>query len=67
MESDTQIVSGFDRVEDNRYRWMGGKGVLLLKPPAGEAPIDIDAFLPDAVVATRLTVTLDGKVPATTG
>ncbi|MBS1829927.1 MAG: glycosyltransferase family 39 protein [Acidobacteria bacterium] len=60
-ESDAQIVSGLDRIEDNRYRWMSGKSVILLKPPATEAPIDIDIFLPDAAVATRLTVTLNGK------
>jgi hypothetical protein len=60
-ESAAQIVSGLDPIEDNRYRWMSGKAVLLLKPPAGETPIDIDVFLPDAATATRLTVTLDGK------
>ncbi|MBL8218574.1 MAG: glycosyltransferase family 39 protein [Bryobacterales bacterium] len=61
QESDAQIVSGLDRIEDNRYRWMSGKSVILLKPPAVESPIDIELFLPDAATATRLSVTLDGK------
>lgn len=60
-ESDAQIVSGLDRIEDNRYRWMSGKSVILLKPPAVESPIDIELFLPDAATATRLSVTLDGR------
>ncbi len=60
-EAGQQIVSGIDRVEDGRYRWMEKKGVLLLKRPPTAMPVRVEFFLPDQSPAREVTLTLDGK------
>jgi hypothetical protein len=59
-EAATQIVSGLHSLEDNRYRWMAKRAVLLLKRPPQATPIVVDVFVPPQSPARELTVTLDG-------
>ncbi|HUQ91795.1 MAG TPA: glycosyltransferase family 39 protein [Bryobacteraceae bacterium] len=59
-EADQQIVSGIDRLEENRYRWMLRRGVLLVKKPPSDAPLEIELHLPEAAPARRITLTVDG-------
>lgn len=60
-EADQHIVSGIDRVEDHRYRWMGKRAVILLKRPAAPTPVKVEFYLPDQAPAREVTLTLDGK------
>jgi hypothetical protein len=52
----TQIVSGIYGVENGQWRWMGGKGIILLKPPAEAAPIAVKFYIPDQAPARTVTV-----------
>lgn len=63
-EADQHIVSGIDRIEDGRYRWMGKRGILLLKAPEAEAPVEIDLYLPDTAPGRQVSVMLDGRLIA---
>lgn len=58
--TDWQIVSGLDRVEDGKSRWMGSRAVILLKRPAAPAPVAVELFLPDMAPARVVTITVDG-------
>ncbi len=58
--ADSQIVSGIDKLEENRYRWMSGRAVLLLKRPASASKLTADFFVPDQAPARRITFTIDG-------
>ncbi|MBL8213580.1 MAG: glycosyltransferase family 39 protein [Bryobacterales bacterium] len=59
-DADSQIVSGVDKLEENRYRWMSGRAVLLLKRPASASKLTADLFVPDQAPARRITFTIDG-------
>jgi hypothetical protein len=54
--SGDQIVSGVYEIENGQYRWMSGKAVILLKPPAQPAPLEIRFFIPDQAPARKVTV-----------
>lgn len=56
----SQIVSGVYDLENDRYRWMGKRAVLLVKPSAGEVCVELHK--PDASPATRVRVTADSTV-----
>lgn len=58
-EAGQQIVSGIYGLED-QWRWMGERGVLLLKRPAQPAPLRVVVYLPEAARAKRLTASVDG-------
>lgn len=60
-EAETQIISGLDRVEDGRYRWMSGKAVLLLKAPDADTPLQAEVFVPDTALAQSITLSVDGR------
>ncbi len=60
-QSDSQIVSGIDQIEDNRFRWMGRRGVVLLKRPEKPLPLELELFIPEAAPARRVSVTVDGE------
>lgn len=64
QEADQHIVSGIDRIEDGRYRWMGKRGILLLKAPEAEAPVEVDFYLPDTAPGRQVSVMLDGRLIA---
>lgn len=61
-QAQEQIVSGIDKLEDQRYRWMGRRGVLLLKSPGIETPLLVDLYIPDTAPGREITVTLDGAL-----
>ncbi|MBI3208210.1 MAG: hypothetical protein HYZ37_04815, partial [Candidatus Solibacter usitatus] len=60
-EAASQIVSGVENLEENRYRWMGKRAVLLLKRPPAATPIEIEFFLHEKATAKNMIVSLDGK------
>jgi 4-amino-4-deoxy-L-arabinose transferase-like glycosyltransferase len=55
-----QIVSGIYDLEENRWRWMGEKGVLLLKTPPRPKPLEVTFFIPPAAPGRQVTLLLDG-------
>ncbi|MBI4910598.1 MAG: glycosyltransferase family 39 protein [Acidobacteria bacterium] len=59
-ESDSQIVSGLDKVEDGKARWMGRKAAVLLKRPGPPAPVVVELYLPDAAPARVVILRVDG-------
>jgi hypothetical protein len=62
--AESQIVSGVYQLEDNRYRWMAERAVILLKSPAKAQPLRVVFFIPDTAPARRVTVELDGRAVA---
>jgi 4-amino-4-deoxy-L-arabinose transferase-like glycosyltransferase len=60
-EAAQQIVSGVYDLEDNRYRWMSARAVLLLKAPQQPMPIQVQLYIPDNAPARTVTLSLDGK------
>ncbi len=61
-EAENQIVSGLYSAENNSWRWMGERAVVLLKPPPEPQPLHIVFNIPDVAPARRLTLALDGVV-----
>jgi hypothetical protein len=59
-EADSQIASGIYKLEENRYRWAGGRAVVLLKSPAGPLPLLVTFFIPPSAPARRIALWLDG-------
>jgi hypothetical protein len=59
-EAASQIVSGIDSLEDNRFRWMAGRAVVLLKRPDTALPLELELFIPDVAPARKVSVTIDG-------
>jgi hypothetical protein len=55
-----QIVSGVYDLED-KWRWMSGKAVLLLKSPARPAPIKIQLFIPGQAPARVVHLSVDDR------
>jgi hypothetical protein len=64
-EAAEHIVSGIDKVEDNRYRWMGRRAVLLLKNPNQPSRLQVELYVSEGAAARQLSITVDG-VPAGT-
>jgi hypothetical protein len=60
-EATSQIVSGIHELENNQWRWMDGRGVMLLKRPAAAAAVEVKIYLPDQAPGRRVTVALDGR------
>jgi hypothetical protein len=63
-EAESQIVSGIYKLEENAWRWMAGRGVLLLKPLPEAATLEIALYIPDASPARQVTVRADGRLVA---
>jgi hypothetical protein len=63
-EAAHQIVSGLYSVEDNRWRWMADRAVMLLKAPAQSSALEAAFAIPDAAPARTVTLLLDGRVVA---
>jgi hypothetical protein len=59
-EAPQQIVSGIYDLEEGRWRWMGEKAVILLKRPAGPAPVEAAFYIPAAAPARHILLHLDG-------
>jgi len=64
-EAAEHIVSGIDKVEDNRYRWMGRRAVLLLKSPDQASRLQLELYVPDGAAARQLSITVDGTPAGT--
>lgn len=58
--AESHIVSGIDKLEDNRYRWMAGRAVVLVKVPAQPLPVRVELFLPAQAPARRVGISVDG-------
>jgi len=63
-EAESQIVSGIHRLEDNAWRWMSARGVVLLKAPPAPAPLSVSLYIPDQSPARAVTVSVDGVLAA---
>ncbi|HEY2012652.1 MAG TPA: hypothetical protein VGH38_04080 [Bryobacteraceae bacterium] len=59
-EAAQQIVSGIYSLESNRYRWMSGSGVVVLKSPASPMPLSVEFTITDRSPARKVTLLLDG-------
>jgi hypothetical protein len=63
-EAAQHIVSGVYELEDGKFRWMGKRAVLLLKPPAQPEPLAVKFYIPDNAPGRTVTVSVDGKQAA---
>jgi 4-amino-4-deoxy-L-arabinose transferase-like glycosyltransferase len=63
-ETETQIVSGVYGLEAGQWRWMSGRAVFRLKPPATAEPVRAQIAIPDAVPGRTVRMELDGRVIA---
>jgi len=59
-----QIVSGLYALEDNRFRWMAGTAVILVKAPEKPLPLRATFTIPAAAPARHVRILLDGRVVA---
>ena len=64
MTESEQLVTGFYGLEDNRWRWMAQRGVVLLKSPAAAAPLSVEFLVPNASPARRLEIQVEGRTVA---
>lgn len=55
-----QLVSGVYKLENQEWRWMSGRAVFLLKPPATAQPLVAKVYIPDAAPGRTITMTLNG-------
>ena len=60
-EAREQIVSGVYDLEDNRFRWMSGRGVIALKSPPAATPVRVSFTIPANAAARKVTLRLDGR------
>jgi len=60
-EAEQQIVSGVYALENGQWRWMGQAAVILLKPPAQPASLEIHFTIPDQAPARQVTVELNNQ------
>ena len=60
-ESDSHLVSGFYNPDNGQWRWMSGKGVLLLKREPGQNQIQIKLYLPESATARNIEMLIDGQ------
>jgi hypothetical protein len=60
-DAPNQIVSGIHSLEDNRYRWMAGSAVIVLKSPSEPLPVRATFNIPAIVPARTVRLLLDGR------
>lgn len=60
-EARNQLVSGIYELEENRWRWMGAKGVVLLKAPGAAMPLQAVFNIPNGAPGRRVVILLDGE------
>lgn len=56
-----QLLGGFYKLEDGRYRWMARKASVLLAPPGDATSFVIEGFLPEQSPAHWVALSLDGQ------
>ena len=59
-ESESQIAGGFYHIEDGRWRWMSGKGTVLLKREPEQTEIAIKYALPDILPGRNIELFING-------
>ncbi len=59
-EAENQIVSGIYKLEDGAWRWMAGRGVVLLKAPPVAARLAASVYIPDVAPAREVTLLAAG-------
>jgi hypothetical protein len=59
--AEQQIVSGIYELENNQWRWMAGKGVLLLKSPAQAEPVKVQLYIPPNAPGRIVRLTVDDR------
>ncbi len=57
--ADNQIVSGVYQLEENRFRWMAGRAVFLMRLPPAPTPLVVEFVIPEAAPARRVTLYLN--------
>ncbi len=62
-ESGQHIVSGIFEMED-KWRWMSGNAVVVLKRPAKRSRLQAVIYIHDSAPGREVTLTLDGKLVA---
>lgn len=60
-EATEQIVSGVFPLENNSFRWMSARAVMVLKSPATPALVSVSFTIPDAAPGRRVTILVDGR------
>lgn len=63
-EAGQQIASGVYQLEEDRWRWMSERAVVLLKRPAAPAPLQVVFYISDQAPARRVSVVVDGQAVA---
>ncbi len=61
-ESESQIAGGFYHIEDGRWRWMSGKGTVLLKREPNQTEIALSYALPDILPGKNIELFVDGQL-----
>jgi hypothetical protein len=64
MTAAEQMVAGLYNLENNRWRWMAKRGVVLLKSPAAAAPLVAEFVIPEPSPARGLEMQVDGRTVA---
>jgi hypothetical protein len=61
-EAEEQIVRGIHSLEAGNWRWMGGEGVLRLKPPGlvGAVRVRVRVTIPEVVPGRVVSIALNG-------
>ena len=60
-EATSQIVSGVHELENQQWRWMDSRAVLLLKRPPAPGPVEVKIYLPEQAPGRQVTLALDGE------
>lgn len=64
MSASEQMVTGLYGLEGERWRWMGRRGVVLLKSPEIPKRLQVEFTIPGPSPARRVEVLLDGRTVA---
>jgi hypothetical protein len=64
--SQPQLISGFQSIEENSWRWTARQFIILLRPPIGAADkgavLKMQLTVPDALIAKLQTVSLSASI-----
>jgi hypothetical protein len=63
-QAETQIVSGIHKLEENAWRWMAARGVVLLKAPPAPGVLEASVYVPENAPAGEVVLIVDGRVAA---
>jgi hypothetical protein len=61
-EASQQIVSGIYELENDRWRWMAERAMILLKRPAAPTPLEVVLYIPEQSPARHVSVSVDGNI-----